>query len=150
MADSSKFEIIYDSTRVKTLNIELELSYQKGDFWRTSFKTNYTNYLSLGFDKPLHRPSLEMTWEHTFIFTDKLIANFDIKYIGKTFALSRIPNRYIKNNAIVDINSEFDYLFGEKFSCFVKLNNLLGKNYQRYLYYPKQGLNFLVGINYSF
>lgn len=150
LADTSKFEILYDSLKVKTLNFEVEFSYQKGDFWRTSLKTNYTNYLSLSYNKPIHRPGLVVSWDNTFIFTDKLIANIDVKYIGRTFAFNSLTNNYIKNNSIIDLNTEFDYLFGEKFSCFVKLNNLLGKNYQRYLYYPKQGLNFLVGINYSF
>ena len=48
------------------------------------------------------------------------------------------------------MNAEFDYLFGKQFAAFVKLNNILGYKNERYLYYPQQGLNFLVGINFSF
>jgi hypothetical protein len=38
-------------------------------------------------------------------------------------------------------------LFSKQFSTFVKLNNIIGKNYQRYYNYPQLGLNFLIGVN---
>jgi len=50
---------------------------------------------------------------------------------------------------IADLNAEFTYLFSKQFSAFVKLNNIVGQNYQRYYNYPQMGLNFVAGINVS-
>ena len=59
-------------------------------------------------------------------------------------------NREIKLDAIIDLNFKFTYLISDHFDVFVSANNILGKNYQRYLYYPTQGVNFLGGLSYSF
>jgi hypothetical protein len=51
---------------------------------------------------------------------------------------------------IYDANVKIDYFLGKQVSAFVSLNNIFGQNYERYLYYQSQGLNFLGGISYSF
>jgi len=55
----------------------------------------------------------------------------------------------VKMKNIADLNAEFTYLFSKQFSAFVKLNNIVGQNYQRYYNYPQMGLNFVAGINVS-
>ena len=65
---------------------------------------------------------------------------------GKNF----VTNRIQKLPTIWDANLKIDYFLGSQFAAFVSLNNIVGQNYQRYLYYPSQGLNFLGGITYSF
>ena len=65
---------------------------------------------------------------------------------GKNF----VTNRVQKLPTIWDANLKIDYFLGTQFAAFVSLNNIVGQNYQRYLYYPSQGLNFLGGITYSF
>ncbi|HEV7381222.1 MAG TPA: TonB-dependent receptor, partial [Dyadobacter sp.] len=51
---------------------------------------------------------------------------------------------------IADLNLKIDYLLTKNFSAFVAINNVLGKQYQRYQYYPQQGLNFIGGLSFSF
>jgi outer membrane cobalamin receptor len=56
----------------------------------------------------------------------------------------------IKLEDILDLNLKVNYLITKKFNAFVSTNNLLGKNYQRYLNYQSLGLNYTVGLAYSF
>ena len=51
---------------------------------------------------------------------------------------------------IIDLNLKFTYLLSDHWDVFVSANNILNKSYQRYLYYPTQGVNFLGGMSYSF
>ena len=97
-----------------------------------------------------NRPKVVVTWNNSFVFSKKLFATLDLYYLsgleGKNFA----TNRVVKQKAIADLNLKIDYLLTRHFSAFVSVNNLLGRTYERYLYYPQQGLNFLGGLSFSF
>ncbi|WP_304234857.1 hypothetical protein [Jiulongibacter sediminis] len=144
-----QFEIFYESNQTDFVNVSTEVSYQPAEFWRTNLTADYWYYETIDFPQPYHRPSFEGRIGNTFVVSDKIVSNVDFYYIGGTFATDPFRFEDVKIPAITDLNAEFTYLFSEQFSAFVKLNNIIGKNYQRYLYYPQQGLNFLVGINVS-
>ena len=55
-----------------------------------------------------------------------------------------------RSHSSIKDHVKIDYFLGKQISAFVSLNNIFGQNYQRYLYYQTQGLNFLGGISYSF
>ena len=148
--DTSKFTVLYDSLKTQYVNITAQLNYQPVEMWRTYLRTDINHYQRRAFEKPFHRPLFSIKWGNTLIVSDRLVANLDMYYYGKTFAKNPTTQALVTNKAIFDLNTEFDYLFGKKFTAFVKLNNILGRKYERYLYYPQQGLNFLVGVNYSF
>jgi hypothetical protein len=150
LADTAKFAVLYDSLKTQYVNVNVQLNYQPVQSWRTYLRTEINHYQRRSFEKPFHRPLLTVRWGNTLIVSDRIITNLDVAYIGTTFAKNPTSNVLITNKAIFDVNAEFDYLFGKQFTAFVKLNNILGKKYERYLYYPQQGLNFLVGINFSF
>lgn len=150
LGDTAKFNILYDTERTQYYNVTLQLNYQPAEIWRTNLKADYTHYETKSFEKPFHRPAIITKWGNTFIVTDKLLANLDLYYFGKTYAKNPTTDAIVTNKDIIDLNAEFDYLFSKQFTAFVKLNNLLGRKYERFLYYPQQGLNFLVGVNFSF
>ncbi len=145
----NKFRIDYDDNLTDFVNVSAEFNYQPVEFWRTNLTADYWYYETVDFEKPYHRPSFEGRIGNTFLVSDKIVSNIDFYYIGSTFAIDPFLIDDVKLPAITDLNAEFTYLFSEQFSAFVKLNNIIGKNYQRYLYYPQQGLNFLAGINIS-
>ncbi len=150
LGDTAKFTVLYDSLKTQYVNVNVQLNYQPAQIWRTYLRTEINHYQKRSYEKPFHRPLVTVKWGNTLIVSDRLVANLDLAYIGKTFAKNPTTNAIVTNKAIFDMNAEFDYLFGKQFTAFVKLNNILGKKYERYLYYPQQGLNFLVGVNFSF
>lgn len=150
LADTSKFTVLYDSLRTQYFNVTVQLNYQPAEIWRTYIRGDFNHYQRRAYEKPFHRPLTSVKWGNTLIVSDRLIANVDMYYLGKTYAKSPTTSVLTTNKAIFDLNTEFDYLFGKQFTAFVKLNNILGKKYVRYQYYQQQGLNFLVGVNYSF
>ena len=143
------FKIEYDPNLTDFVNIATELKYEPIEIWRTNLKFNYWYYETINFEHPYHRPSFEGRLGNTFVVSDKIVSNIDFYYIGSRYARDPFIVEDIKLKGIADLNAEFTYLFSNQFSAFVKLNNILGQNYQRYLNYPQMGLNFLVGLNVS-
>lgn len=53
-------------------------------------------------------------------------------------------------NSFVDVNLDGGYHFNDKFSAFLKLNNVLNTNYQRFANFNTQGFQALAGFTYKF
>jgi hypothetical protein len=108
---------------------------------------DYNYYETLKFTKPYHRPAFTSRWGNTFTLTDKIVSSIDLYYLTGIYAKDIELGQPVKLKDIIDVNAEFTYLFSKQFSTFVKLNNIVGQNYQRYYNYPQLGLNFVAGIN---
>ena len=52
--------------------------------------------------------------------------------------------------SFVDINLNGGYHFNNKFSTFLKLNNILNTHYQRFANFDTQGFQVLGGMSYKF
>jgi hypothetical protein len=148
----TKFEVVYDEKEVNFVNGSLELGYSGYEFWKPNIKVDYNHYSKGSYDKPFHRPAVTGRFGNTFTLTDRLVSSVDFYYIGGIFARNQNSDPWqtettIKLKDIVDLNAEFTYLFSKHLAAFVKMNNIIGKNYQRYYNYPQLGLNFLAGIN---
>ncbi len=144
-----RFQVYYDPNKTQFVNISTEFNYENSKNWRTNLKANYFYFETKEYEKPFHRPNFTTRLGNTFIVSDKIVANVDFYYIGRTFAKDPFALEIVKIPGIADLNAEFTYLFSKQFSTFVKLNNIIGKEYQRYYNYPNLGLNFLVGANFS-
>jgi hypothetical protein len=142
-----RFEVVYDQNQTEFYNVSTELNYQNLENWKTNIKADYFYYQVIDFEKPFHKPNFTARWGNTFVVANKLVASLDFYYIGRTFAKDPFMMEVVKLPGITDLNAEFTYLFSKQFSTFVKLNNIIGKNYQRYYNYPQLGLNFLIGVN---
>lgn len=150
LEDTSKFAVLYDGTNTKVLTISGHLGYEMDDLFKTSLKLNYFNY-SLGrLEEAWHRPDLTLNWFNALTLSKRLFFTTDLYVMkgikGKNFQTTEV----VKLPAIVDLSIKIDYLLTRNFGAFVGLNNVLGKNYQRNLYYSQQGLNFVGGLSFSF
>jgi hypothetical protein len=150
-ADTSKFDILYSRASTSVLNITGDVGYDLSERLRLGVITNYYKY-SVGTDslKAWHRPSFTTSFIGTYNLQKKIYFNLDIYYISGLRGKNYQTNREVKLPVIVDVNFKVDYRFSNVFSTFIEFNNILSKNYQRYLYYPVKGFNVLAGLTYSF
>ena len=151
--DSTRFEALYsnDSTTVKVTNFMAQASYQIPEMFRSNLKLDVNVFSGLGNLKTAwHRPTFSATWNNTFTIKQKLLVSSDLYFLAGIKGKNFITDKEVKLNPIIDLNFKFTYLISEHFDVFVAANNVLNKNYQRYLYYPTQGVNFLGGLSYSF
>ena len=87
--------------------------------------------------------------------TKQWYAGLNIFYIGERKDMQQNTD-LAANPTIISLKSYFDanahlgYKYNERLTCFLKLNNIANQNYEKWLNYPVQGFQVLVGANYKF
>ncbi|MDQ3536872.1 MAG: hypothetical protein M3421_14730 [Bacteroidota bacterium] len=149
-ADSSKFDIIYEPENAALLNLFGELSFFKSDVFRTSVRGDLYDYSTNIIEEPWHRPTHKLSILSTYNIFNKIHLSGDLNVLGGIKAKNFTTNEVVDLDGIVDLSLKGDYLFSNRFSIFLSFNNILSKNYERYLYYPSRGLVVMGGVSYSF
>ena len=154
---ANSFNLIYDD--IKTLEISAEI---KGDLTAKSsigIKASYFNYDS---GLQAHAWNLPNFKAHAFAdiqIIDKWQAAFNVFYIGErkdqvtTHLGEFLPALFTTDYTLkgfFDANAQITYEHNNRLSGFLQLNNLFGQSFERWLSYPVQGFQVLVGANYKF
>lgn len=148
--DTTKFAVVYDADYIKVLTVSAQVGYQYQNIVRSTLRGDFYDYAVKRLEAPWGRPKSTVTWNNSFVFSKKMFATLDAYYIGGLKNKNFVTGTNVSLKPIVDLNVKIDYLLTRNFSAFASINNLLGKNYERYLYYPQQGLNFLAGLSFQF
>lgn len=148
--DTTKFFALYDAGTARVLNLTGEVGYNQKDRFRSNLRVDFYRYDLDQLEAAWHRPRLAGRWTNSFMLNKKLFITGDLYAYEGLQGKNFVTNQIQKLPTIWDANIKIDYFLGTQFGAFVSLNNIIGQNYQRYLYYPSQGLNFLGGITYSF
>lgn len=154
---ANSFGLFYDD--VKTIEISAGL---KGDLTAKSsigINASYFNYGTSLQDNAWNLPDFKV---HAFAdvnITEKWLAAFNLFYVGErkdqiTFYDSNDMTSFNKINyslkGFFDVNTQITYTHNNRLSGFIQLNNLLGQNFERWLHYPVQSFQVLLGANYKF
>lgn len=163
--DFNKFDVIYDFGKTKLTGLEGEISVQVSDALKWTGKLNIDDWKPASETYSWFKPGLKVSSNFMYTFNKKLSFNAgvviqdDVKakvYTGAPVPASQyvIPNTGIELiktvKGYVDLGLGADYRINKKFSVFAKANNILNKNYSRYLYYQVNGFNIFGGLTYSF
>lgn len=148
--DTTKFFVLYDGGAARVLTISAQLGYVQKDKFRSTLRADVFRYVLDRLEDAWGRPQLAGTWTNSYILNKKLFVTADLSVYQGIRNKNFVTNVAYTLKPIYDANVKIDYFLGSQVAAFVSLNNIFGQNYQRYLYYPAQGLNFLGGISYSF
>jgi len=148
--DTSKFFVVYDSGRSNVLTVSGQIGYTYKEIFRSTLRADFYDYKLTWIEAAWSRPKVTGSWSNSFIVDKKLFITADLYHYQGIQAKNFVTGQVFTLQPIWDVNLKIDYFLGKQVSAFVSLNNILGRNYQRYLYYPQQGLNFLGGLSYSF
>jgi hypothetical protein len=148
--DTTKFAVLYDADYINVLTVSGQIGYTYKDMVRSTFRLDFSDFNTKRLETIWGRPNLTANWNNSFIFSKKLFATIDVYYLSGMKNKNFKTNRVTTIKPITDLNIKIDYLLTRNFSAFVSINNFLGKTYDRYLYYPQQGLNFLGGLSVQF
>jgi hypothetical protein len=150
LSDTSRFSAIFDPGKTKVLTISAQAGYNFNELFKTSLKANFFDYAVDKVEEQWHRPDLTLNWFNALTISKKLFVTADFYMLRGLKAKNFQTGEVTKLPVIADLNLKIDYLLTRNFSAFVNLSNVLGKRYQRYQYYPQQGLNFIAGLSFSF
>lgn len=150
LSDTTRFSAIYDSGKTNVMTISGEAGYQFGDLFSTSVKTSFYDYSVSDVEEAWHRPRFNFSWFNALTISKKLFITSELYTISGIKGVNFQSGEVRKLKAISDLNLKIDYLLTRNFSAFVTINNIFGKEYERYMNYRQQGLNFVGGLSFSF
>ncbi len=152
----NSFSYRYDD--ITTLMGYGELNFNINKKFKLGVTAEYFNYSTDKETEAWNLPELKASVLVDYQITNQWFAGAQLFYVGErqdidtTIALLPPPN----SDTILTLDSYFDanvnvgYRFNEKLSVFLKGNNLMGENYERWSNFPVQGIQVLGGVTYKF
>lgn len=151
----NSFNVVYDD--VNTLAFFAELKVEISDQFSLGINGTYSNYSTDRQDEAWNLPDFKASIFSDFNITEKLYGGASLFFVGERNDLLRRSVVYINTidqkltlDGYVDANLHFGYRFTDRLSAFVKGSNLVGDNYQKWMNFPVQGIQGLVGVTYKF
>lgn len=155
-----RYKVISDGAQIYNLKAEINHNWENKILTGAYF--NYYNYIMETQQYAWFRPDYDAGINVSYLMDEKIILKTEIYYIGRQYAKREYesesnftgiaPNNFsvYKIKGWLDVNLSASYRYNKRLSAFVKLNNLAGTRYQRWLDYPSQSFNFLAGASISF
>lgn len=153
---SNSFGLVYDNLSTISFFGELKADFSKS----VTFGVNGTfNSYSTDQEEAWNMPSIKIGANLDVDITEKWYAGANVFYVGDR------KDRVLVDTSLIDVDSPFGtvtvdgyfdlnahlgYRYSERLTGFLKLNNITGQDYQRWVNYPVQGFQFLLGASYKF
>lgn len=150
ISDSTRFNVLYDTETVDRLTISSSLNFEKKDLIRSALTFDYFNYGLGTLAEAWHRPEFKVDFNNTFYPIKDLVFTVDFYYMGGLIGLNGETGQSQALDDIFDLNFGARYSINPRIGVFLKLNNLFGQEYQRYLNYPSRGIQALGGVSFTF
>ncbi|MFV8379705.1 TonB-dependent receptor [Flavobacterium sp. LB3R33] len=152
-AYGNSFQVVYDD--MKTLSFYGEL---KADFSEdVSFGINgtFSSYTNDFQQEAWNLPTIKLNSNLDFNITEKWFAGANVFYVGERKDF-QINTDFSANAAPVTLKSYFDvnanvgFKYSDRLTAFARANNITNNAYQKWLNYPVQGFQVILGVNYKF
>ena len=149
----NSFNVIYDDVKTTTIFGEIEYNVSKNLSFSTQGIYNiYTTKNALeAWNLPAFEASLRTKYKNRkwfaitniFYVSERKDALYNSQFPSSISAIEKI-------DSFIDVNLNGGYHINDKFSAFLKLNNILNSNYDRFANFNTQGFQVLAGITYKF
>ncbi|HBY66381.1 MAG TPA: TonB-dependent receptor, partial [Flavobacteriaceae bacterium] len=152
----NSFNVVYDD--VNTLSVFGELKVDVSNTFTLGITGEYFSYDTTNEAQPWNLPELKASLFSNFTITEQLYGGASLFYVGEREDISKnipLPFEPIIEERIIldgylDANVHVGYNINERLSVFAKGSNLLSDNYEKWLNYPVQGIQALVGATCKF
>ena len=152
----NSFGVVYDD--VKTFSFEGELNVDLNRNFKLGAKAAYFAYNSDFEAEAWNLPDIKASLFVDYQIDAHWFAGANLFFVGerKDELTTGIGTLSLPITSTISLDSYFDanvqagYKISDRLSAFVKANNLASQNYQRWMNYPVQGIQFLAGATYQF
>ena len=150
---TNRFETVYDNGQSNILGLEGEINVKASEFLNLNGKAQLLNYTLASEKEAWFKPSLRLMSNAKFQINRKVIVDAEVLFQDNVYArVNGTPGTFASKNidGFIDLSAGAEYKVTSKIGVYIRANNLLGQQYQRFLYYPRLGMNVLGGVNYAF
>lgn len=151
----NSFGMVYDD--VKTLSFNGDLSVDINRNFKLGIKGEFFSYNTDNQAEAWNLPDLKASLFMDYQIDENWFAGGGLFYVGERkdlFSESATMDSGIAQtmtlDSYFDANAHIGYRYSDQLSFYVKANNIAGKEYERWLNTPVQGIQFLAGATYQF
>jgi hypothetical protein len=154
-AFGNSLHVVYDDMKTIRFYGELKADLTKGvTVGVDGTFSSYTNKIQ---SEAWNLPAIKLNSTLDFAITEKWFAGVNLFYVGErkdqqqnTDVVYVVAPGPITLDSYLDLNANVRFKYNERFTAFVKANNITNKGYQKWLNYPVQGFQLMLGANYKF
>ncbi len=151
----NSFVVVYDD--ITTFSVAGELNIDVNRNFTLGFKGEYFTYDTDEQAEAWNLPDVTGSIFMDLQISEQWYAGASANYVGERKDQQGVaginnpapPTTYTLDSYF-DANAHLGYKINDQLSVFAKANNILNQDYQRYLNFPVQGIQFLAGATYQF
>ncbi|MEM6767456.1 MAG: TonB-dependent receptor [Bacteroidota bacterium] len=148
-SDGAYFNVAYDSL-MEVFGAHFEANYDLDNDLRIGGALTVNNYTLTNQEKYFHATPIRLDAYATYILDDQFTLQGRMNFYGSTPVTVDSSGDILRRNAFVNVGFSADYRIVERFSIYLRLNNLLGTEFQRWFNYPERPIDFSGGITFIF
>lgn len=149
-SDSTRFAVLYDQGDMNQLTLFAGLNLQVSEAFESRMDLRYYNYTTDMLAAAWGRPDFQLNWLNTINLYNKIRIKPTLMLMGGIDMLNLQSGTEETLPLITDLSVQGDYLFSPRAAAWLKVDNIVGGNYERWLNYPVRGIQFGAGFSYKF
>ncbi len=154
-AFGNSMQVVYDDMKIVRFYGEIKADITKNV--TVAVDGTFSSYNNRTQSEAWNLPSLQLNSTIDFAITEKWFAGMNLFYVGErkdqqvnTDIMYLIPPGPITLDSYFDLNANIRFKYSDRFTTYLKANNITNKVYNKWLNYPVQGFQVLLGANYKF
>lgn len=157
LADSSRFEIVYDD-KSTIFNINAELGFKFNEIYTLGSRLDLYQYDLNSQDEAWHRPTWELRVNNQFTPFEKLLVQANVNFMGglkgrgvaSDATVFPLEYEVVSLKTIADLQLKADFKITDRISVFAEGNNILNGKNTRWLNYPVRDIQLIGGASFKF
>ena len=154
-AFGNSMKVVYDD--MKTISFYGELKADISDDVSIGVDGTFSSYTTDIQQEAWNLPSMKLNAKADFNITEKWYAGANVFFVGERkdqklnsdLVNITIPMP-ITLDSYFDVNAHVGFKYSDRLTAFLRANNITNKGYQKWLDYPVQGFQVVLGANYKF
>ncbi|SHG35998.1 hypothetical protein SAMN05443549_103387 [Flavobacterium fluvii] len=154
-AFGNSLQVVYDD--MKTVSFYGELKADLSDEVTFGIDGTFSSYTNDIQSEAWNLPSIKLNAKADFNITEKWYAGVNVFYVGErkdqklntniVYVTAPSP---ITLDSYFDLNAHVGFKYSDRLTAFLRLNNITNQAYEKWLNYPVQGFQVVLGANYKF
>jgi hypothetical protein len=149
----NSFQVLYDDVTTLRFYGEIKADLAKGV--TVEVDGTFNSYSTKHHQEAWNLPTFQLNSKADFMITQKWFAGFNVFFVGERQDLHKnldlgIVSQSVFLDSYFDLNANVRFKYNDRFTTFLKANNIMNNGYQKWLNYPVQGFQIMAGANYKF
>ncbi len=147
--EGAYFSALYDSL-MTAVGVHVEINYDLNSDIKAGAAFNLNTYNTSTVEKNFYATPLRFDIYAAYTWDKKLTINGQMNLYSQTPVSQRLNGDIFSRTTFVNVNLSADYRITDRFSVYLKVDNLLSANYQRWNNYPERPIDFGGGLTFVF